>query len=237
MIRIALPKGRNLGPALGALRAFGLPIDELDPEGRELLQGLPGSGVEILLLKDWDLPVYVEHGVADLGIVGSDVLEELGSDLLVPVRLEEGHSRLSLVGLPEGLPAPGSQNLIATKYPVTARLALTRLPWSAEILTLAGSVELAPLLRLADLALDIVQTGATLRAHGLVELQMLRPVAPCVVVNRGAFQEHRATLNRWLDALEGSREKPSRLNSRSRLVSASARVGGGGTAGGLERGQ
>jgi ATP phosphoribosyltransferase len=202
VIRLALPKGRNLGPAVAALRACGLSLEGLDLAGRRLRQQLAADGVEVLLLKDWDLPLYVEHGVADVGVVGSDVLDEVGGDLLVPLRLCDGGSRLSLIGLPGSLPRPGSQGRLATKYPLTARLLLAELPFSAEILPLAGSVELAPLLCLADLALDIVQTGATLREHGLVELQVLRPVEPCLVVNRAAFQHHRPTLNRWIAALE-----------------------------------
>jgi ATP phosphoribosyltransferase len=202
MIRLALPKGRNLVPALSALRACGLSLADLDLSGRRLRQQLATDGVEVLLLKDWDLPRYVEHGVADVGVVGSDVVEELAGDLLMPVRLREGGARLSLIGLPGALPAPGRKVRLATKYPATARRLLAELPFSAEVLPLAGSVELAPLLALADLALDIVQTGATLREHGLVELQVLRRVEPCVVVSRAALQQHRPTLNRWIASLE-----------------------------------
>ena len=99
MIRLALPKGRNLEAALTAFRAAGIPLDGVDVNGRSLLWRLPDLGVEILSLKDWDLPLYVGHGIADCGIVGSDVLEEVDGDLLVPVRLLAGRSRLSLIGL------------------------------------------------------------------------------------------------------------------------------------------
>jgi ATP phosphoribosyltransferase len=97
VIRLALPKGRNLEPALAAFRAAGIPLLGLDPSGRSLRTRLD-EGVEVLSLKDWDLPLYVEQGVADLGIVGSDVLAEVDGDLLVPVRLREGRSRMSLIG-------------------------------------------------------------------------------------------------------------------------------------------
>ena len=205
MIRIALPKGRSQQAALEALRAAGLrPEDPDDPGGlgRRLRWALEGVGVEVLLLKDWDLPRYVEEGVADCGIVGSDVLEELDGDLLVPVRLRAGRCRLSLVGRPDALPVPGAQARLATKYPRTARRLLRELPWSAEVVELQGSLELAPLLDLAEVALDIVQTGRTLREHGLVELQVLREVAPCVVVNRASLQRWRPEINELLSRME-----------------------------------
>jgi ATP phosphoribosyltransferase len=204
MIRLALPKGRNLGPALAALRAAGLSLSGLDNGGRGLRTELPEDGVEVLSLKDWDLPLYVEHGVADCGIVGSDVLDELEGDLLVPARLAAGRCRFSLIGRSRELPAAGGQVRLATKYPVTARRVVAERPWSAEIVRLSGSVELAPALCLAELALDLVQTGRTLAENGLVEIEAVAEVAPCLVVNRAAFQRHRARLNAWLDRLEAA---------------------------------
>jgi len=93
MIRLALPKGRNLEVTLEAFRAGGL-LESYDGSGRGLLTQLPAEGIEVLSLKDWDLPLYVEHGVADCGVVWSDVLGEVDGDLLVPVRLKAGRSRL-----------------------------------------------------------------------------------------------------------------------------------------------
>jgi ATP phosphoribosyltransferase len=172
MIRLALPKGRNLDSALAAFRAAGIGLDGLDGSGRSLRTQLPEEGIEVLSLKDWDLPLYVTHGIADCGIVGSDVLEEVDGDLLVPVRLVEGRSRLSFIGLNKGhetaLPAAGTQIRLATKYPNTARRVVAGRAWGAEIVKLSGSIELAPVLRLAELALDIVQTGRTLAENHLV---------------------------------------------------------------------
>ncbi|HVS62581.1 MAG TPA: ATP phosphoribosyltransferase [Thermoanaerobaculia bacterium] len=200
MIRLALPKGRNLEPALGALRAAGLGLAGF--EGRRLRQTLEADGVELLLFKDWDLPLYVEHGIADVGIVGTDVLAEVGCDLLTPLSLLAGRSRMSLIGTRRGLPAPGAQIRVATKYPRWARRLLSDRPWGLEIVRLSGSVELGPLLELAELAVDVVQTGATLREHELEELEVLAEIAPLVVVNRAAYQWRRAAINRWMRALE-----------------------------------
>jgi ATP phosphoribosyltransferase len=204
MIRLALPKGRNLEPALAAFRAAGIPLLGLDPNGRSLRTRL-AEGVEVLSLKDWDLPLYVEHGVADCGIVGSDVLAEVDGDLLVPVRLREGRSRMSLIGRSaESMPAPGGQVRLATKYPNTARRIVDERPWGAEIVKLSGSIELAPVLHLAELALDIVQTGRTLKENGLVEIETVAEVASCLVVNRASFQRHRTLFNDWIGRLEAA---------------------------------
>lgn len=211
-VRLALGKGRNLAVALAAFRAAGLPLDGLDDPARRLIVEVPAAGLaagdgarlEVLLLKDADVPVYVAYGTADLGIAGSDLLEESDGDLLVPARLRDGRSRLSLVGRPGALPAPGGQARLATKYPATARRLVARRPWGAEVLTLSGSVELAPLLDLADLALDIVQTGRTLRENGLVELEVVSEVTPCLVVNRASYLRHREAINGLVRRLEAA---------------------------------
>ncbi|HSF40844.1 MAG TPA: ATP phosphoribosyltransferase [Thermoanaerobaculia bacterium] len=205
MIRLALPKGRNLDAALAAFRAAGIGLSGLGAAGRSLRTTLPEEGIEVLSLKDWDLPLYVSHGVADCGIVGSDVLEEVDGDLLVPVRLREGRSRMSLIGRSaESLPAAGGQVRLATKYPNTARRVVAARPWGAEIVKLSGSIELAPVLHLAELALDIVQTGRTLAENHLVEIETVAEVAACLVVNRASFQRHRALLNDWIGRLEAA---------------------------------
>jgi ATP phosphoribosyltransferase len=205
VIRCALPKGRNLEAALAAFRAAGLPLAGFDAAGRGLRTAV-GEDVEMLLLKDWDLPLYVEHGIADCGVVGSDVLGELDGDLLVPLRLRRGRSRFSLIGRSGEPPAAGAQVRLATKYPRTARRVVAARPWGAEIIKLSGSVELAPVLHLAELALDIVQSGRTLAENGLVEIETVAEVTPCLVVNRAAFQRHRVRLNEWMDRLEAAEE-------------------------------
>jgi ATP phosphoribosyltransferase len=206
VIRLALPKGRNLEVTLAAFRAAGL-LQSYDGGGRSLLTQVPEDGIEILSLKDWDLPLYVEHGVADCGVVGSDVLGEVDGDLLVPVRLKAGRSRLSFIGrgdLGHAIPPAGGQVRLATKYPATARRIVAERPWGAEIIKLSGSIELAPLLCLAELALDIVQTGRTLAENNLVEIEVVAEVAACLVVNRASYQRHRALLNDWIGRLEAA---------------------------------
>lgn len=204
MMRMALPKGRNLTSAKAAFRQAGLSLGILEQDERKLLLESSEDGLELLLLKDWDVPRYVQYGIADCGIVGTDVLEELDGDLLVPVKFTNGRCRLSFIGEADAWPEPGQQIRLATKYPGIARRVLSEQPWGAEILELSGSIELAPLLELADLALDIVQTGRTLRENHLQELRVVREIAPCLVVNRASFQEHRRDLNALIGRLEAA---------------------------------
>ena len=204
MIRLALPKGRNLVTALAAFRAAGIALEDLEKNSRQLRLEFPDDDLQVLMLKDWDVPLYVQYGIADFGVVGSDVLEEVDGDLLVPARFSDGRSRLSIIGFEDGLPRPGQQIRLASKYPRTARHMLRDKPWGAQVLKLQGSVELAPLLDLAEVALDIVQTGRTLQENGLVELEVVREVAPCLVANRSAYQLHRQEIHRWLDRFENA---------------------------------
>lgn len=198
---LALPKGRNLEIALDAFRAAGLPLEGVETGDRRLRIDLPEVGFQILLLKDWDVPLYVEYGIADLGIVGSDVLAEVGGDVLVPARFTAGRCRLSLIGK-QGLPEPGAQVRLATKFTHIARQVVMGEAWNAEILKLFGSVELGPLLELAEVALDIVQTGRTLQENHLLELKVVREVAPLLLVHRAAFQRHRDRINELVDRFE-----------------------------------
>ncbi len=212
MIRLALPKGRNLDAALRAFGAAGFALGGSEGgagvvaiDDRRLRRSYPELGLETLLLKDRDLPIWVERGVADCGVVGRDVLDEADRDLLVPVELAAGRCRLALIG-PRGAapPAAGAQLRLATKYPRAAARWLAHKAWSAEILELSGSIELAPVLGLADLILDIVQTGATLAAHDLVELETVAEIAPCFVVQRAAWQVKRPEILNLIERLEGA---------------------------------
>ncbi|MGE4188955.1 MAG: ATP phosphoribosyltransferase [Thermoanaerobaculia bacterium] len=205
MIRLALPKGRNLAAVSDAFRAAGIPLDGLEDGSRRLWRDFPEHGFGALLVKDRDLPLYVLRGVADCGVVGRDVLDEVDGDLLVPLEIAAGGSRLSLIA-PSGraLPAAGENVRLATKYPRLAGRWLERQSWSAELLELSGGIELAPLVGLADFILDIVQSGATLRAHGLVELAVVQEIRPCFVVHRSAWQRRRAEIGRLVGALEAA---------------------------------
>lgn len=209
-LTIALPKGRVRNPVLQRLGEWApenavLESRKLKVSGKSAPQG--GPPFSFALVKDPDIPAYVEHGAADVGIVGLDILEEQSADVFRPVVTNLGRCQMCLCGPPgtdpEGLAASGSLR-VATKYPNVARQALDKRGLPAEIIVLQGSVELSIVTGLADVIVDLVETGATLRANGLVILQEVFVSTARVIVNRASWRlrsaEVRAVLDRLGDA-------------------------------------
>ncbi len=189
LLTVALPKGRIFQEAYEALKGAGLPLPPLG-EARALLHGEEG-GVGLLELRNKDVPVYVDLGIAEVGVVGKDVLLESGRDLYEPVDLGFGACRLSLIRRPGDA---GPIRRIATKYPAFTARVLKERGWAADIVELSGSVELAAVTGLADAVVDVVQTGATLKAAGLIEVEVLAHSTARLVVNRQALKLKRDLL-------------------------------------------
>lgn len=189
-ILIALPKGRIGDEMLPMLAGTPLALDEKALKSRVLRIPTATPGVEALLLKGADLPRYVAGGVAALGIVGSDTLDECDTDLLELADLKLGICRLSLCA-PEGTDLDDLRRRphlrLATKYVRSTRAWLQAEDLTAELVPLQSSVELAPILGLADAIVDLVQTGGTLRAHGLKEICVLGRTSARLVASRGAY--------------------------------------------------
>ena len=189
-LTLALPKGRLLEPAIELLRVLG--VSAVDPESRKLIFTDPGRGLEILLLKPADVPAYVTYGAADLGVVGKDILLEQEPDVYEPLDLGFGFCRL-VVAEPRELwerddPAKWSWVRVATKYPRLTEQYFSSRGIQVEIVRLDGSIELAPLVGLADRIVDLVQTGETLRANGLVEVAEITRSTARVIVNRASMK-------------------------------------------------
>ena len=208
-LTIAMPKGRLLAPAANLFRRLGWRCD-LGNGSRQLLvteDRLDQEGaIRFLLAKPGDVPVYVEYGAADLGIVGQDVLWESGRDVYEPLLLDFGRCRLVMAGLP----AQAQRNFrlatglrVATKYPRLARAHFQQQGLSVEIIPLTGSIELAPLVGLADLVVDVVETGRTLRENGLVELEEIVACQAMVIANRAAYRLRLAEMRQVIDGLGG----------------------------------
>ena len=222
-LTVALPKGRLLEPAAELFRRQGWRCDLgngsrqlLVTEGNETVavradaENAPAQSrfargtLRFLLVKPGDVPVYVEYGAADLGIVGQDALWESGRDLYEPLQLGFGRCRLVLAGLPSQRErnfrlATGLR--VATKYPRLARAYFQQQGLSVEIIPLTGSIELAPLVSLADLVVDVVETGRTLRENGLVEMEEILTSQAAVVVNRVSYRLRLAELQGLLAAM------------------------------------
>lgn len=191
MLSLALPKGRLFQPTVELLRQAGVgPAWQLEENPRRLV--FAGEHFRLVLVKDADVPAYVEQGVADAGFVGLDQLLEHGGDLLRLVRLPFGHCRLCLLARAGACaPSPSKPFRLATKYPRLAKRLLSIRGLWAEVVALAGSVELAATLGLADYVLDLVETGRTVRENGLDILDSWLSVAPYFVTSRGVWETAR----------------------------------------------
>ena len=200
-LTLALPKGRLLEPAIELLRELG--VSAIDPESRKLIFKDPGRGLEILLLKPADVPAYVTYGAADLGIVGRDIILEQEPDVYEPLDLGFGFCRL-VVAEPRELwerddPAKWSWVRVATKYPRLTEQYFSSRGIQVEIVRLDGSIELAPLVGLAERIVDLVQSGETLRANGLVEVAEITRSTARVIVNRASMKTEYAAVTQLIE--------------------------------------
>ncbi|MEX2534638.1 MAG: ATP phosphoribosyltransferase [Trueperaceae bacterium] len=203
-LTLALPKGRVLEESLRTLRAAGLDL-ELSQDARALRH--EGKDSSVIEMRNADVPVYVELGVADAGIVGKDVLLEAGSALYEPVDLGFAACRMSLIRV-EG--DEGTIRRVASKYPRVTASYLRRLGSTAEVVRLSGNVELACLTGLADAVVDVVETGSTLRANGLVEVDVILRSSARFVVNRAALKLKGDRLRPLIEGLRAAGEGSGR---------------------------
>jgi ATP phosphoribosyltransferase len=202
-LTLALPKGRLLEPALGLLAGMG--IKTLEADTRRLLLQDDAAGLRFIFLKPVDIPTYVEYGAADLGIVGKDILLEREPDVYEPVDLGFGVCRL-VVAEPRELwerddPAKWSWVRVATKYPSLTERYFSERGIQVEMVRLDGSIELAPLVGLAERIVDLVQTGETLRANGLVEVAEIVTSTARLIVNRASLKTAHARVNALIGAM------------------------------------
>jgi ATP phosphoribosyltransferase len=199
---IALPKGRLYEKALRLLASAGVVVAEGGSSSRALLLEDTGGRFQFVQLKPVDIPVYVESGAIDAGIVGTDILRELESDVYEPLDLQIGECRMVVAG-PHGTSLPYQQNLrVATKYPKTAgRFFLSRNA-HIHIVRLEGSVEIAPQLGLAEVIVDLVETGRTLRENSMSILDEVAQVSAKLIVNRTAMKMKAAAVTTLLKDLD-----------------------------------
>ena len=189
--RIATGKGRLLRKTLDLLCAAGVDFPEGD--GRKLLLPDRSGCFELLLLKDDDVPTYVAFGGADAGVVGNDRIEESGEVVCEPLELPYGACRLALIGRAgEEFRPNGHPVRVGTKYRRVAERFFDARKIPHEVVPLAGSVELAAALKLTDVVVDLIETGSTMAAHGLVELETILPSRATFIVGNRALVERRA---------------------------------------------
>lgn len=208
-ITIALSKGRIFEETLPLLAAAGIePTD--DPEtSRKLIIGTNRPDVRLVIVRATDTPTYVQYGAADLGIAGKDVLIEHGGvGLYQPLDLRIARCRMC-VATPAGFDyatavRPGGRIRVATKYVETARRHFAEKGVHVDLIKLYGSMELAPLVGLADAIVDLVSSGGTLRANNLVEVEDIMPISSRLIVNQASLKTKREMIQPVLEAFEGA---------------------------------
>jgi ATP phosphoribosyltransferase len=206
LLTIALSKGRIFKETLPLLAQAGIePVD--DPEtSRKLILDTNQADVKLVIIRATDVPTYVEYGAADVGVAGKDVLMEHGGNgLYEPVDLGIAKCRLMVAG-PQNPPDDGRRLRIATKFVNSTRRYYADRREQVEIIKLYGSMELAPLVGLADRIVDLVDTGNTLRANGLVPLEHIADISSRLVVNKAAMKMKHARLSQLIAQLRSACE-------------------------------
>jgi ATP phosphoribosyltransferase len=207
MITLALSKGRIFDDTLPLLRATGIEVLEDPEKSRKLILPTSRPDVQIIMVRASDVPTYVQHGGADLGVVGKDTLLETGvQGLYVPLDLKIAKCRVS-VAVREGFDyaaavKQGSRLKVATKYVNIAREFFASKGVHVDLIKLYGSMELAPLTGMADAIVDLVSTGSTLKANKLIEVERIMEISSRLVVNQTSLKTKQALLKPILAAFE-----------------------------------
>lgn len=209
-LRIALTKGRLQDKSVELFEAMGLDCSPIKDPGRRLVHTIPNYPLEAVLAKAPDVITYVEHGVCDLGIVGKDTILEQGKSFYEVLDLGFGKCRFALA-VKAGTDFYGTYKTrrIASKYPNVARAFFEKKGMDVDIIKIEGSVELAPILDLADAIVDIVETGSTLKANGLVPIEDVAQVSARLIVNTASMKLHKAAIDDFISRCERELERRS----------------------------
>ena len=201
-LTIALAKGRILDETLPLLARAGIePLDDLS-SSRKLVFSTSEADIELVLIRSADVPTYVQYGAADLGIAGKDVLAEHGGEgLYERVDLKIAPCKMMTAGFAER-PLPRTRLKVATKYPGITRRFFLEQGRQVELIKLYGSMELAPVVGLADIIVDLVQTGNTLKANGLTPLETIMDVSSRLIVNRAALKMKNRAVRDLVERIE-----------------------------------
>ena len=203
MINIALPKGRLGEKVLALFEQAGFDCPTIHEPGRRLVFENESSGVRYFWVKPSDVSIYVERGAADLGVAGKDILLEYEPDVYELLDLGLGRCRMA-VAAPRGFYDDEESTLkVATKFPNIARRFYARQSRDIDIIRLNGSIELAPILGLSDVIVDIVETGATLRENDLAVVAEVVPISARLIANKAAYSFKHGAIDTIADKLKG----------------------------------
>lgn len=188
MINIALPKGRLGNKAYKLLEDCGYTVTDLMEDSRKLVFENESSGVRYFLVKPTDVPVYVSYGVADLGVVGKDVLIESNADVYSLMDLGIGKCKMCVAAKNDWVEDKSRPIIVATKFPNIATEYYAKEDRDIEIIKLYGSIELAPILGMSDVIVDIVETGTTLRENNLKVFEEIMPLSAQLIANKTNYK-------------------------------------------------
>ncbi|WP_017926017.1 ATP phosphoribosyltransferase [Thioalkalivibrio sp. HL-Eb18] len=201
-LTIALSKGRILKDTLPLLASAGIELLEDPDKTRKLILDTNREDVKIVVVRATDVPTYVQHGAASIGVAGKDVLLEHGAaGLYEPLDLHIAECRLMLAGRPGQQPDPQQRLRVATKFVNITQNYFAQQGRQVEIIKLYGSMELAPLVDLADYIVDLVDTGNTLKANGLEPLELITPISSRLIVNQAAMKMRHRTIQNLIEGL------------------------------------
>jgi len=204
MLTIALSKGRILDQTLPLLEKAGISIPNSELESRKLILNTKFDDIKVIVLRASDVPVFVQHGAADFGIAGKDVLMEHGADGVFEL-LDLGISKCRLM-----IASKKDKNLnkstlkVATKYIRSTKEYFYKKGKQIEVIKLSGAMELAPIVGLSDCIVDLVDTGKTLKANNLVALELIHEISSRLIVNSAAFNTKHSEINDWITKIKKS---------------------------------
>jgi ATP phosphoribosyltransferase len=203
---LALPNGRILGEVMPLLQRIGITPEPAfeDPGSRQLRFATSEPGLDLIRVRSFDVATFVAFGSAQLGVAGNDVLMEFDySEIYVPLDLDVGHCRIAVAATADWVAREdvgrASHIRVATKYPELTRRHFAARGIQAECIKLNGAIELAPHLGLCRLIVDLVQTGATLKANGLIEIEQIAEVSSRLIVNRPALKTRPEEVGGWIE--------------------------------------
>lgn len=203
-LRIALTKGRLEKDTVALFEALSFDVEALKNKGRKLILPISNQNIEVVLAKAADVITYIENGVCDIGVVGKDVIMEYGGSFFEISDLGFGKCRFALAAKKGADFYSGySEKTIATKYPNVVKAFFKGKGMDVRIVKIEGSVELAPLLDLADAIVDIVETGSTLRENGLEVIEEIAPVSARLIVNTVSMKLYKSRIEELIDKIEG----------------------------------
>ena len=197
---LVLPKGRLLPELKNLLEKIGISFNN---SSRKLVIDTSIKGVKVAILRSWDIPKFVNKGIADMGFVGKDVLNEIEDEqnFYESIDTKLGKCRLSLASLKK---TASNKPVVATKYPVSAKAFFATKMQNVEIINLKGAIEIAHILGLSDYIVDLVQTGSTLKENGLSEIEVIQNISTRLIINKSSFKTNNQKIQKIIFSIKDS---------------------------------